>query len=233
MRSLENQGVAYHDQLAGKWSEFYSSRGFQKRKEVFDEVLKKYVETGQRWLDAGCGSGVLSLSLANLGANVLGIDASVPMLKSAEHNVSASSAAGQISFQHVCTVEDLKEVEGDFDGIVCSSVVEYVSSPESVLAEFRRKLRPGGILLISVPNKYSFVRAGQKILRKCGNIFRINISSYLDVSLNDYSKSEFRAQLEQHGYDHLNCIEFDPVLPVRLSGVPRSLLIFIAKRRVS
>ena len=230
MKLLENHGVAFHDQLADRWSELYSSPGFQKRKAVFDEIVTKYVEAEQCWLDAGCGSGVLSQLLADRGANVLGIDASVPMLKFAKHNVSAGSAAGQINFQHVGTVENLKEVVGNFDGVLCSSVVEYVSSPELVLVEFRRKLRPGGILVISVPNKYSLVRNCQKILRAFGKVFQQKIAPYLDVSINDYSKSEFKTLLEINGYDYLDHVEFDPVLPVHLGGAPRGLLIFIVKR---
>ena len=228
MKPVENLGVAYHDQLAEGWSDLYSSPGFGKRKTVFQKVITTYVEPEQRWLDAGCGSGVLSRLLAEHGASVLGIDASVPMLESAKHHVSTSPLADQVGFQFVETVEDLGEVEGEFDGIVCSSVVEYVTYPKSVLKEFRRKLKPGGVLIISVPNKYSVVRFSQKVLRAFGKPFGRKFAPYLDVSLNEYSKSEFRAMLERHDFECLNRFDFDPVLPSQLVGIPRSLMIFVA-----
>lgn len=47
---------------------------------------------------------------------------------------------------HEIPVED-----GDFDTVVCNAVLEHVRNPQEAVAEFRRVLRPGGILYLVVP----------------------------------------------------------------------------------
>lgn len=41
--------------------------------------------------------------------------------------------------------------EGGFDGVLCSQVLEHVFTPEAFLGEIRRVLRPGGLLVLTVP----------------------------------------------------------------------------------
>ncbi|HTX62360.1 MAG TPA: class I SAM-dependent methyltransferase, partial [Acidimicrobiales bacterium] len=46
---------------------------------------------------------------------------------------------------------DIPVEEGSFDAVVCTEVLEHVPEPAAVLAELRRVLRPGGVLLVTVP----------------------------------------------------------------------------------
>ena len=48
-------------------------------------------------------------------------------------------------------------VSNSCDGVLCSSVLEYVSDVDTCLKEFARVLRPAGLLLVSVPNRHSIV----------------------------------------------------------------------------
>jgi len=61
---------------------------------------------------------------------------------------------------------------GAFDVVLTSSLLQMVPSPEDLLAECRRVLRPDGVLIITVPNHYQFIptvlRAPKAVRRALG-----------------------------------------------------------------
>jgi SAM-dependent methyltransferase len=48
-------------------------------------------------------------------------------------------------------LDDIPFPDGHFDAVICNAVLEHVADPEAVLTEFRRVLRPGGVLYLCVP----------------------------------------------------------------------------------
>ena len=56
--------VEFHDRLAERWEAKYRKASFRAREDVLDRALAGVHLTGQRWLDAGCGTGTLSRALA-------------------------------------------------------------------------------------------------------------------------------------------------------------------------
>lgn len=84
---------------------------------------------------------------------------SVTILGAASPNTPDGSVIGQIRIQKVQTVKDMNDLEGNFDGIVCSSVIGHVSLPEWVLAHLRPELRQYGISVNFVVYMYSIIRA--------------------------------------------------------------------------
>ena len=105
-------------------------------------------------LDFGCGPGRLSLLLADAGFRVLGVDISHGMIAEARQ---LDTRGLPIEF---VTIERAEEAlaPGTYDGIVCSSVIEYVADADSLLQGFRRSLRNPGALLISFANRASIFR---------------------------------------------------------------------------
>lgn len=99
-----------------------------------------------------------------------------------------------------------------------------------MLAKVYRLLKSGGILVVSVSNNYSLARVLQKSFRAFGTSFRKEVYDYLRISMNDYSKTEFRSLSKQHGHDYIGQVGFAPILPTRLRLVPRNLFVFITKR---
>jgi 2-polyprenyl-6-hydroxyphenyl methylase/3-demethylubiquinone-9 3-methyltransferase len=96
----------------------------------------------KRVLDVGCGAGLLSESLARLGAKVTGIDLSSDLLDTAR--VHAGLKGLLVAYRHL-SVEHLAEQQPEsFDMIVCMEVLEHVPKPESVVAACTRLLKPGG-----------------------------------------------------------------------------------------
>lgn len=103
---------------------------------------------GRRVLDVGCGAGLLAEPLARLGANVTALDA-------AEENIAVARAhaAGQglVIDYRALPVEQLDE--GGFDLVTSMEVLEHVTDPAIFIAALAAKLAPGGLLILSTPNR--------------------------------------------------------------------------------
>lgn len=221
--------VSYHEKLAGKWSAFYGSTGFNRRRAFLKERLISVVKHGARWLDAGCGSGIFTRELAYLGATGVAVDGSPGMLAAALAEAGGSVCA--FEYRQIVTVERLDETDATFDGVLCSSVVEYLASPDDALSEFFRVLKPGGYLLVSVPHRYSVVRLTQKVVRRLAAFFGKNLIAYLAFSRHDFSTGTIGEKLEKVGFIVDRVDEFDPILPERLLGIfPASLLVISAHK---
>jgi GrpB-like predicted nucleotidyltransferase (UPF0157 family)/SAM-dependent methyltransferase len=100
---------------------------------------------GKRVLDVGCAAGHLTALLAERGADVLGIDASEAMVAVAREKF------GDVARFEVSDVTRPLDVEdGSIDVITASLVLHYLKDWDATLAEFRRVLKPGGVLVFSV-----------------------------------------------------------------------------------
>ena len=100
-----------------------------------------------KWVEVGCGGGILTESLARLGANVLAIDAEQQSLEAARRHSSGQAVSSLIarrggSITHaVQTAEELAGLAATdedklFDVVVSSEVIEHVNNP----VEFARSL---------------------------------------------------------------------------------------------
>ncbi len=108
-------------------------------------AIREIVPWGSRVLDVGCGTGWTAKELTDKkGCEVIGV----------EPNESRAEAARSHGIQvHVGYLEDLRIEEVDlFDIILFGDVLEHLSDPHSILCVAKRYLRPGGSVVISVPN---------------------------------------------------------------------------------
>lgn len=102
-------------------------------------------------LDAGCASGRQSFLIAEKGAEVTGIDISNNFVKQAKSYVK-KYGANNISFM-VADIESLPFPTHYFDKILCAEILEHVLNPDAAMNQLLRVLKPGGLLVISVPNE--------------------------------------------------------------------------------
>lgn len=105
---------------------------------------------GKRALDVGCGAGLLTEPLARLGAEVTGIDAAPESIA-----VAKAHAAGQgltIDYR-AGEVSQLEAEAKRFDLVTSMEVIEHVADPATFVSALAALLAPGGLLVVSTPNR--------------------------------------------------------------------------------
>lgn len=224
-------GAQFHEHIANTWTQGYQAGSFLKRLQLFRDLIQSSVSAGSAWLDLGCGSGVLTQEILGCNpASVIAVDGAPSMLEQAKAEVSKTKDASKVSW-HLSDVSSLPFLKpGQLDGVLCSSVIEYLPDPTESIREMRRVLRPGGRLLISVPISSSFVRRTQKTARSIGKLMGKDMYPYLEVSQFEIRKDGANRLLEPLGFNCLVERRFDPFIPELLHGIcDPSLLVVVAE----
>lgn len=104
------------------------------------------VKTGQRVLDVGCGTGVVAITAARLGARVTALDLTPQLLERAREN---SCIAGVEVDWHEGDAEALPFADAEFDVVLSQFAHMFAPRPEMATAEMLRVLKPGGTLAFS------------------------------------------------------------------------------------
>ena len=102
---------------------------------------------GRRVLDVGCGGGILSESMARLGADVTGIDLADKALGVAE--LHALETGTSIRYRRIAVEALAEEEPAAFDVVTCMEMLEHVPDPRSVISACARLVRPGGQVFFS------------------------------------------------------------------------------------
>ena len=107
---------------------------------------------GKTALDIGCGAGLMTEPLARMGASATGIDAAPENIAAA----AAHAAAGGLAIDYRATsVEALAATGVRYDLITCLEVIEHVADRDSFFAALAGLLAPGGVAILSTPNRTS------------------------------------------------------------------------------
>ncbi|KAJ8586755.1 ubiquinone biosynthesis O-methyltransferase [Rhizopogon salebrosus TDB-379] len=150
---------------------------------------RREVLTGMDVLDVGCGGGLLSESLARLGAHTLGIDASESNIGIASTHAAIdpqlSSSGKSLEYRHTCAEQLVKEPKL-FDVVCSMEVIEHVDNPSAFLSACAQLVKPGGHLFLSTiartPLSYFLtIVAAEHILREVA-VGTHTFSKYIDPS---------------------------------------------------
>ncbi len=160
--------LAKFSQLAHRWwdpeSEFKPLHDLNPHRLAW---IGKWVSlSNKRVLDVGCGGGILSESMARLGARVHGIDLAekplgVARLHALEHDIALTYEA--------IAVETLAQREArSYDVVTCMEMLEHVPDPASVIRGCAQLVKPGGFVFFSTLNRnlksYLFAILGAEYL---------------------------------------------------------------------
>jgi len=151
---------------------------------VFDELLAKEKLKNKKLLDAGCGTGWFSAVATKRGAQVTSMDIGKNLLKQVAKKCHSKRIVGSIL--------KMPFKANTFDYVISSEVVEHVSNPDKALRELYRVLKPGGILVLTTPNRFWYFAL------IIGNFFKLRPYQGLE---NWYRYGELRNKLKKIGFN--------------------------------
>lgn len=105
---------------------------------------------GLRFLDIGCGGGLLCEPMARLGAEIVGADASETNIEVAK--LHAAEAGVSIDYR-ATTAEDLAVAGEKFDVVLNMEVVEHVADIGLFVDKCAEMVKPGGIMFVATINR--------------------------------------------------------------------------------
>ncbi|MEY7850977.1 class I SAM-dependent methyltransferase [Natrarchaeobius sp. A-rgal3] len=116
------------------------------QREAWLSVLREWTgDPPQRTLDVGCGTGVISLLLAQVGHDVTGVDVSTEMLEQAREKARAVDHS--LEFR-TGDAESLDEPDDSYELLTGRHLIWTLPNPETAVREWRRVVEPGGRILL-------------------------------------------------------------------------------------
>ena len=153
MSNVDQQEINKFSELAEQW---WDKNGDFKPLHVINPLRANYIKDkvslrGMNVLDVGCGGGLLSEALSELGANVTGIDAAGPGIEVAK--IHAKENNKNIIYYEKTAEELLNSDIESFDLVACLEVLEHVPDPGSLVNTCVKLLKPDGHLFLSTINR--------------------------------------------------------------------------------
>jgi ubiquinone/menaquinone biosynthesis C-methylase UbiE len=128
----------------------------EERGKIELEHFHRYIFTSnivkeKQVLDIACGEGYGSNILADFASHVIGVDISDEAILHAKHKYKKSNLEFK---QGSC--DEIPLVDSSIDTVVSFETIEHHDKHEAMLKEIKRVLKPGGILIISSPEKHEY-----------------------------------------------------------------------------
>jgi len=151
--NVDPDEIAKFEKLASRWwdptSEFRPLHEINPLRLAW--IHERCPLTGRDVLDVGCGGGILSESMARLGARVTGIDLGEAPLAVARLHLKESNQ--QVEYRRIAAEDLAREQPGSFDVVTCLEMLEHVPDPAATVAACAQLVRPGGQVFFSTLNR--------------------------------------------------------------------------------
>lgn len=152
--NVNHNEIAKFESVASQW---WDLDGDFKPLHQINPVRRQFIIShvqdlfGKKVIDVGCGGGILSESLAQLGASVTGIDMGEEPLNVAR--LHALESGVKIDYQKITAEEKATEQPEYYDAVTCMEMLEHVPDPSSIIKACSQMVKPGGYVFFSTLNK--------------------------------------------------------------------------------
>ncbi|MFA5927121.1 MAG: class I SAM-dependent methyltransferase [Patescibacteria group bacterium] len=143
---LDQSAGDYHSAIVKGWENLY-----EKKREYLYQKLRPF-HKGDLALELGPADGIMTQKLAKDFKKIIMVDGSQDFLDQAKKKIKSKH------IESVCALFEDFETNLKFDTIFMTHILEHLDDPIKVLKNAREWLRPGGHVLISVPNANSIHR---------------------------------------------------------------------------
>jgi len=221
--NVDPSEVKKFEDLASRWWDINSE--FKPLHEI-NPLRLEYIDNiahlaGKSVLDVGCGGGILTESMAKLGAHASGIDMGKAPLEVAKlHLLESNNLA--IDYQQIPVEQLAKQQPESFDVVTCMEMLEHVPDPSSIIKACSQLVKPGGWVFFSTlnrnPKSYLFAIVGAEY-----------ILNMLPKGTHDYAKFIKPSELDQWARDTDLCttnitgMSFNPITQIYSLGTDVSV----------
>jgi len=187
---IQNDNHLFDSQASSWWDKQGPMRTLHDiNPERVDFIQKNSPLQNKTVLDIGCGGGILSEALSQLGAQVIGLDISTELIEIARahsHNLPNKPhyIVGEIS-------DFAAKHTNQIDVITCLELLEHVPSPELFIQQASVCLKPGGSVFFSTINRS--VKAFLTVIVASEYLF-----SWIPKQTHQYEKFIQPAELDQY-----------------------------------
>jgi 2-polyprenyl-6-hydroxyphenyl methylase/3-demethylubiquinone-9 3-methyltransferase len=152
--NVDPQEIAKFENMAAGW---WDPQGEFKPLHELNPLRLNYIDLKaggifqKQVLDVGCGGGILSESMAKIGANVTGLDMGHEPLEIAK--LHALESAITVNYQQQTAEEHAASHHAYYDVITCMEMLEHVPEPQSVINACCAMVKPQGWVFFSTINR--------------------------------------------------------------------------------
>jgi len=199
-----------YDEIAAQEDDF--EKGQALRNEIPREFIKKYLQPSDVVLDAGGGTGLNAILMAQRCTQVTLLDLSPRILEVAAHNIMSTGLAAKIKLIEGDITNLHAFADAAFSFVVCvgGSLLYVQEMGSQAVHELVRVAKPGALLIVGCDAKYGFIRW-------------LLTTGHLDDALSAYEASQYEAG--EGAYAHLYTVA---ELPQLLTGAGCEVLEIIS-----
>lgn len=152
--NVDPQEIAKFERMAETW---WDLNGEFKPLHLLNPLRLNYIDQtaggifGKKVLDVGCGGGILSESMARIGASVDGLDMGEEPLEVAR--LHALETGVSITYVKNTAEAHSQDHQGYYDVVTCMEMLEHVPNPQSVIKACCDMVKPGGFVFFSTINR--------------------------------------------------------------------------------
>ena len=133
------------------------------RRRVYEIVRQLSFKKNACVLDVGCGTGLTTVKLAQLGYTVEAVDLSAKMIDLTRHRIAEARVSEQVSLC-VGNVYTLQFVDNTFDLVLEIGMLEWLQSPRKAIEELVRVAKPGSYIIFTSANYWRLNRVLDPLL---------------------------------------------------------------------